>query len=154
MVRGLVSLSFILMQRQFHHTFYIIDNRSYPIIIGLDFLSAHDIRLDCKQKLLMFPLATIKSEADSQQVQSIFEAGMAKIDPYRIQLKEGATPIKQPIRRKAIVEKEMIGKQIDEMLESRVIRESKSPWSSLIQLVPKKDGTDRFCVDYRLLNRK
>jgi hypothetical protein len=153
-VRGSVSLSFNLMQRQFHHTFYIIDNLSYPLILGLDFLSAHDIRLDCRQKLLMFPLTTSKSEEDSQQVQSIFEAGMAKIDPYRIQLKEGTIPVKQPIRRKAIVEKEMIGKQITEMLASRVIRESKSPWSSPIQLVPKKDGTDRFCVDYRLLNTK
>ena len=45
-----------------------------------------------------------------------------------------------------------VQKLLDEMLTSKVIEHSKSPWASPIVLVRKKDNSLRFCVDYRKLN--
>ena len=42
--------------------------------------------------------------------------------------------------------------QIKKMESMSVVQPSNSPWASPIVLVRKKDGTLRFCVDYRGLN--
>lgn len=57
------------------------------------------------------------------------------------------SPYRLPIHRKAAVEKELV-----RMKEAGVVIPSKTPWASAAILVPKKDGSTRFCVDLRRLN--
>ncbi|XP_076660006.1 uncharacterized protein LOC143363281 [Halictus rubicundus] len=55
--------------------------------------------------------------------------------------------------RLSYTEREKVRTIVDDLLRSKVIRESVSPFASPIILVKKKNGKDRMCVDYRALNR-
>ena len=48
--------------------------------------------------------------------------------------------------------REKVKEEVREMLKLGVIEHSTSPYSSPIVMVKKKDGTNRFCCDYRKLN--
>ncbi|CAG2213566.1 unnamed protein product [Mytilus edulis] len=63
-----------------------------------------------------------------------------------------ARPIKLPVRRLPIAQREVAEKEIEKMLEQGIIQPSKSPWAAPIVLVRKRDATWRFCVDYRKIN--
>ena len=61
-------------------------------------------------------------------------------------------PMRQPARRIPFVLRSLVDDMIQEMLDNQVIQPSTSPWASPVVLVKKKDGSYRFCVDYRRLN--
>ncbi len=62
-------------------------------------------------------------------------------------IKGRSYPVKDNKREKWIKE------EIDHMLKDEIIKKFKSPWVSPIILVSKKDGSIRFCVDYKKVNK-
>ncbi|XP_023757803.1 uncharacterized protein LOC111906273 [Lactuca sativa] len=72
---------------------------------------------------------------------------------HQIVLKDGTPPVSVRPYRYPHYQKDKIERLIQEMLTTGVIQVSNSPYSSPVILVKKKDGSWRFCVDYRALNR-
>ena len=71
----------------------------------------------------------------------------------RIDLIPGTVPIKQAPYRLPIALEPQIEAQIGEMLDRDLIEPSDSPWASPINVIKKRDGSFRFTVDYRKLNK-
>lgn len=60
--------------------------------------------------------------------------------------------IRQNIRRIPFHQQEEVKKTITDIKEQNVIEESSSSWCSPAVMKRKKDGSIRFCINYRRLN--
>ena len=71
---------------------------------------------------------------------------------HEIQLKEGYKPCYARPYRRSENETAIITGEIEKLLDKGIIREIISEFASPVVMVKKKDGSIRFCVDYRKLN--
>ena len=62
-------------------------------------------------------------------------------------------PIKLKLYHTQLNNRKVIDTAVDEMLEAKIISRSRSAWSFPVVIVEKKDGSKRFCVDFRQLNK-
>jgi hypothetical protein len=71
---------------------------------------------------------------------------------FVIELMPSTAPIYKSPYRMATLEIAELKEHIKELLEKGFIRLSSSPWGAPVIFVPKMDGTQKLCVDYRVLN--
>jgi hypothetical protein len=71
---------------------------------------------------------------------------------FVIELKPGTSPIYKSPYRMATLELAELKELIKELLEKGFICPSSSPCGAPVIFVPKKDGTQRLCMDYHALN--
>lgn len=63
-----------------------------------------------------------------------------------------ASPIKQHAYRCPIGKREVMKREVEYLIDNGFAKKSTSPWSSPCVLVPKADGSFRFCTDFRKVN--
>jgi hypothetical protein len=80
------------------------------------------------------------------------ELPLSKVFDHSTSLLPDTMPINCRPYRYTPHQKDGIEQQVAKMLKSRLVTPSLSPFASPVLLVKKKDGTWRFCVDYRNLN--
>ena len=117
-----------------------------------------------RQKPVNFDLSKCTLSGDHRQslealltrYEHIFSTGdddLGRTDLVQHDIPTGnVQPIHKRNYRQAFHLRKEADRQVETLLQNGVIEQSKSPWSSPVLMVPKKDGSYRFCVDFRGLN--
>ncbi|MCY3927570.1 MAG: reverse transcriptase family protein, partial [Acidobacteria bacterium] len=102
------------------------------------------------------------SQSQKQQLQELLDRynnvfvhpgePLGRTNMVKHPIKTSGAPIRQSRHRLPASLKDTVNSQIQDMLDTGVIQPSCSPWASPVVMVKKKDGTWRFCVDYRKVN--
>ena len=156
----------------------VVDQLQNDLTLGIDSITQGQGRLDFKTKNFFWfrknwPLQGERASQIISAIHNIPVSGITPIDmliskhskifspktspltpclvqPLKI-ITEG-NPICQRAYRAPLTKRLEISKSVDDMLAQGIIQPSCSPWASPVTLVPKPDGSIRFCVDYRKLN--
>ena len=79
--------------------------------------------------------------------------GHTKVTKHKIVLKDPDTsPFKERFHRIPPPQLDEVREHLKLMLDAGVVQLSNSPWCNTVVLVRKKDGSLRFCIDFRRLN--
>ncbi|PIK41495.1 Retrovirus-related Pol polyprotein from transposon [Apostichopus japonicus] len=111
-------------------------------------LEAEDGYMNDEQRALLKELVTDYADVFAR---SSADLGYTTVAQHKIDT-DNARPVKQPARRVPVQQREVERELLQQMLDAGVVEPSSSPWASPIVLVKKKNGSTRFCVDYRRLN--
>jgi hypothetical protein len=119
----------------------VIDKAAFNLVVlnQLDAASTMDVRT-VSEFLDVFP-EELSGMSPDREIEFVIE------------LVSGTAPIfKRPYRMTANQLAEL-KEQLQELLDKGYIHPNASPWGAPVIFVPKKDGTQRMCVDYRSLNQ-
>jgi len=172
---GSCSLTFRLNNSQYNWNFLVLDNLSFDIILGADFLNhaclVIDVHNQCfynandnsrtfpfKGNPILYALHEIDEEKQTSlnkllhDYQNTMSTEIGKTNYVKCRLKVEGKPVAQKPYFVTPKKRKLIQNHVREMLRLGVIRPSDSPWASPVAMQKEGDGY-RFCLDYRMVNK-
>ena len=157
-----VTLEFIINNIPTTSTLYVVDQQNEEIILGMNWMIKEDITLHPKSRMISKTASSNNAEHQStiEQLLTEFPNLTSSTEfqtitnaPFQHHIDTGdANPVVCHDYRRSLLEKAQITKEVEIMLQCKVISPSNSPWCSPVILIKKPDGFFRFCVDFRALN--
>jgi hypothetical protein len=170
-----------IQDHKFFGDLTVLPSNGIDVILGMDWITAHKGIISTSPRLVTLvhpdrtrvtfepmksrdipPVYSLHTKAISDvpvvcEFEDVFLEELPRLPPDRdvefvINLVPRTAPIAQSPYRMAEVELKLLKAELDSLLEKGFIRPSASPWDSPSLFVPKKDGTQHLCVDYRALN--
>uniref|UniRef100_A0A670K9R6 CCHC-type domain-containing protein n=1 Tax=Podarcis muralis TaxID=64176 RepID=A0A670K9R6_PODMU len=165
-----------LQQHREMRTLDIASMPRFPLVLGMDWLEAHNVQIDWVKRTVHFPdpsspaetemLAAAPTEeaaatlpAEYRDYHDVFEErGADQLPPHRsfdcgIDLQPGAPLPVSRLYSLTEPEREALQDFLRKNLERGFIRPSTSPTAAPVLFVKKKCGELRLCHDYRALNK-
>ncbi|XP_071051474.1 uncharacterized protein [Onthophagus taurus] len=165
---GSCSLPIVLRGRVRILNVLVVPGVEHELVLGVDFWRAMGIVPDLRSGEWTFcdsieaqSTDSLSSLSDEQRRQlddmlnDHFKGqrnGLGCTSLVKHVIRTSAEPIKQRYYPVNPIVQRHIDEELQNMLDLGVVEPSDSPWSSPILLVKKKDGSFRFCVDFRRLN--
>jgi len=99
---------------------------------------------------------TLRGDVDdlTKEYKALWAGQLGKVDvtPHRIEVTPGARPRRAQPYRASHASRDIFAKEVQRQRDLGVIEPSSAEWAFPVVLVPKPDGTVRFCVDNLRLN--
>ncbi|GJY91629.1 putative reverse transcriptase domain-containing protein [Tanacetum coccineum] len=153
-----------------------IELESFNVIIGMEWLSQHNEKIICDEKVVHIPIdnetLVIRGDRSGTRLNIIscvktqkyikrgcfFAKDLPRLPPprqveFEIELVLGAAPVARAPYPLAPLEMQELSNQLQELTDKGFIRPSSSPWGAPVLFVKKKDGSFMMCINYRELNK-
>lgn len=125
-------------------------SESIPDYLDQIDLETNNQNLTSSQKQKLQDLLIKNKDVFSTSLKTIGKTGLCK---HTIDVYPDAVPVRSAPYRQDPIKRAETEKQTNEFVQSKIAQRSTSVWNSPVILVKKKDGSWRFAVDYRKLNK-